>query len=68
MFLCVSLGSSTVQPHYSLGSKTHAHIHRLVSVIKIVTMLEVYNTEEQRSVLRFRSGVRFWMKRSIRII
>jgi hypothetical protein len=26
IFLCVSLGSSTVQLHDSLGSKLHAHV------------------------------------------
>jgi hypothetical protein len=31
---------------------TYAHVQRLISVIKMVTVLE-YTTEEQRSVLRF---------------
>jgi hypothetical protein len=30
-----------------------AHVHRLVSVVKIVTVHEVCNTEEQSSVVRF---------------
>jgi hypothetical protein len=31
----------------------HAHIQRLVSLVKMVTVLEECNTEEQRSVVRF---------------
>jgi hypothetical protein len=31
----------------------HAHVQRLVSVIKMVTMLEECNTEEQRSAVHF---------------
>jgi hypothetical protein len=42
-FLCVSLGSSTVQ----------LHVQRLVSAAKFATVLEVCTTEEQRSVVRF---------------
>jgi hypothetical protein len=39
--LCVSLGSSTVQLHDSLGSRrTGACSYRLVSVVKMATMLE----------------------------
>jgi hypothetical protein len=30
-----------------------AHVHRLVSVVKLVTMLEECSTEEQRSVVTF---------------
>jgi hypothetical protein len=48
-FLCVSLGSSTVQLHDSLGSR---HVQRLVSVVKMVTVLEEYTTEDQSSVER----------------
>jgi hypothetical protein len=29
------------------------HVQRLVSVVKLVTVLEVYTTEEQQSVVRF---------------
>jgi hypothetical protein len=58
-FLRVSLGSSTVQLHDSLGSKAHEHVQRLVSVVKMVTVLEAYNGEEQRSVVRFS-----WAKRT----
>jgi hypothetical protein len=32
---------------------THAHVQRLVSVVKVATMLQGYTTEEQRSVVRF---------------
>jgi hypothetical protein len=49
-FLCVSLGSSTVQLHDSLDA--HAHVHRLVSVVKIATVLEGCTTEEQSSGAR----------------
>jgi hypothetical protein len=31
----------------------HAHVHRLISVVKIATVLEEYTTEEQCSVVRF---------------
>jgi hypothetical protein len=31
----------------------HAHVQRLVSVVKMVTVHEEYTTEEQRSVVRF---------------
>jgi hypothetical protein len=44
----VSLGSSTV----SLAD-AHVHVQRLVSVIKIATVLEVHTTEDQNFVLRF---------------
>jgi hypothetical protein len=52
-FLCVSLGSSTVQLHDSLGSRRHAQVHRLVSVVNMATVLEECNTEEQCSDVRF---------------
>jgi hypothetical protein len=48
-FLCVSLGSSTVQIHGSLGSKRAC----ASSVVKIATVLDGCNTEEQPSVVRF---------------
>jgi hypothetical protein len=35
----------------------HAHVQRLVSVVKMATVLEEYATEEQLSVVRF-----FWTK------
>jgi hypothetical protein len=47
--LCVSLGSSTVQFHDSLGS----NVQRLVSLIKMANVLEEYTTEEQRSIVYF---------------
>jgi hypothetical protein len=31
----------------------HAHVQRLVSVVEMATMLEVYTIEEKRSVVRF---------------
>jgi hypothetical protein len=31
----------------------HAHVQKLISVVKMVTMLEECNTEEQRSVVHF---------------
>jgi hypothetical protein len=31
----------------------HAHVPRLVSVVEMATVLEVFTTKEQRSVLRF---------------
>jgi hypothetical protein len=52
-FLCVSLGSSTVQLHDSLGRKALAYIQKLVSVVKMAAVLEEYMTEEQRSDVRF---------------
>jgi hypothetical protein len=36
----------------------HAHVQRLVTLVKMATMLEVYTTEEQRSVVRFFVGKR----------
>jgi hypothetical protein len=47
-FLCVSLGSSTVQV-----ADAHGHVKRLVSVVKMMTVFEECTTEEQRSVIRF---------------
>jgi hypothetical protein len=34
----------------------HAHVQRLVPVLKMATVLEEYTAEEQRSVLRFFMG------------
>jgi hypothetical protein len=50
--LCVSLGSSIVQLHDSVGSR-HVHVQRLVSVVKMATVLEDCTIEEQHSVVRF---------------
>jgi hypothetical protein len=36
----------------------HAHVQRLVSVVKMATVLEEYTTEEQRYVVRFFVGKR----------
>jgi hypothetical protein len=47
-FLCVPLGSSTVYVAYA-----HAHVQRLVSVVKMLTVLDECTAEEQRSVVRF---------------
>jgi hypothetical protein len=53
-FLCVSLGSSTIQLHASLGSRRAcAHVQRLVSVVKMTTVTEECTTLDQRSVVRF---------------
>jgi hypothetical protein len=47
-FLCVSPGRNTVQVE-----DVRAYIQRLISVVKMATVLEECNTEEQRSVMRF---------------
>jgi hypothetical protein len=52
-FLYVSLCGSTAQLHNSVDAHAHAHVQRLVSVVKMVTMLEEYITEEQHSVAFF---------------
>jgi hypothetical protein len=51
-FLCVSLGSSTVKLHDSLGTR-RAQVQKLVSVVKMVTALEDSITERQLSVMCF---------------
>jgi hypothetical protein len=35
------------------ASDAHAQLQRLVSVVKMTTMLEEYTTKEQNSVVRF---------------
>jgi hypothetical protein len=50
-FVCVSLGSSTVQLHDKV-SDVHAHVQRLVSVVKMVTVLDKCSIEEERCVVR----------------
>jgi hypothetical protein len=55
-FLCVSLGSSTVQLHNSLGA--HAYIQRLVKMATV----SVYTTEERNSVVHFLCAKRFKAK------
>jgi hypothetical protein len=62
-FLCVSLGSSTVQLHDSLVTDAHAHIQRLLSVVKMATVLEVYTTEEHHYVVHI-----LWAKDSMQRI
>jgi hypothetical protein len=56
--LFVSLGSSTDQLHDSLGSRQAWHVQKLVSVVKMATVLEVCTTEKLRSVVLF-----LWAKR-----
>jgi hypothetical protein len=36
----------------------HAHVQRLVSVVKMVTVLEWYATEKRHSIVRFSVGKR----------
>jgi hypothetical protein len=63
-FLCVSLGSSTVQLHDSIGTFTiifhnnkvsvadaHTYVQRLVLVVKMATLLEEYTTEMEHPVV-----------------
>jgi hypothetical protein len=52
-FLSISLGSSTVQLHDSLGSRCACTCSETVSVVKVATVLEEYTTEEQSSGVRF---------------
>jgi hypothetical protein len=37
---------------------THAHVQRLVSIVKMATVLEECITEEQRPLMRFSLGKR----------
>jgi hypothetical protein len=48
-FLCVSLGSSTVQLHEGLGNRRAC----ICSIVKMATVLEGNTTEEQRSIVSF---------------
>jgi hypothetical protein len=52
-FLCVSLGSSTVQLHVSLGSRCACARSDSGFSSKMATMLEKYSNEEQCSVVSF---------------
>jgi hypothetical protein len=52
-FLCVSLGSSTVQLHDSLGSRRGCACSEAVFSSKMATVFEECITEKQRSVVRF---------------
>jgi hypothetical protein len=73
-FLYVSPGSSTVQLRDSLGSRRACRCskdgfnsqngdHRMVSVVKMATVLEAYTTEEQRSFVPFFYGQNDSMQR-----
>jgi hypothetical protein len=57
-FICVSLGSSTVQLHKSIDSDTHVHVQRVVSVDKMADVLEGCTTEKHHSIVRFFVGNR----------
>jgi hypothetical protein len=61
-FLCVSLGSSTAQLHDKVAD-AHAHVQKLVSVVKMATVLEECTNEEQRSVTHLFVGKRPQCKR-----
>jgi hypothetical protein len=52
-FVYVSLDSSTVQLYDSLVAGARAHVQRLVSVVKMATVIEECIKEEQRSVVLF---------------
>jgi hypothetical protein len=49
--MCFTLSSSTVQLHDSLGSD--GHVQRLVSVVKIATVLEGCTIEKQSFIVPF---------------
>jgi hypothetical protein len=51
-FLCVSLSRSTVQLHDSLGSRRACAYSEAGFNSQLATVLEEYNTDEQRSVVR----------------
>jgi hypothetical protein len=50
--LCVSLAAQSSFMTVKVAD-AHAHIQRLVSVVKMATVLEDCTSEEQRSVVRF---------------
>jgi hypothetical protein len=52
-FLCVSLGSSTVQLHDSLGTRHACACSETGFCSQNVDSASEYTTEEQRSVVRF---------------
>jgi hypothetical protein len=56
-FLCVSYVAAQFI-HDNLDSRLACTHQRLVSVVKMATVLEEYNTEERRSVARFFLGKR----------
>jgi hypothetical protein len=43
----------------------HAHVQRLVLLVKMVTVLEECTTEEHRSVVHFLCGEKGYSKRNI---
>jgi hypothetical protein len=53
----VSVDSSTVQLRYILVADAHAHLQRMVSIVKMATVL-VCTTKEQSSVFSFFVGIR----------
>jgi hypothetical protein len=52
-FVCVSLGSSTVQVHDSLGSRRACACSEASFCSQMATVLEQCTTEERSSVVRF---------------
>jgi hypothetical protein len=52
-FLCVSLGSSASSFMTVWVADAHAHVQRLVLVVKMGTALEGCATKEQRYVAKF---------------
>jgi hypothetical protein len=53
VFLCVSLGSSTVQLHDSLGNRRACTCSEAGFSAKIATLFEEYPTKAPRSIVRF---------------
>jgi hypothetical protein len=58
VFLCVSLGSSAVQLHDSIGSRRACTCPEAGLVVKMATVVEDRTTKEQRSVAIFFGGGR----------
>jgi hypothetical protein len=52
-FLCVSLGSSTIQPHDSLRSRRACAFSEACFIDKVATVLEKCTTAEQHSAVLF---------------
>jgi hypothetical protein len=50
-FLCVPLGSRTVQLQAVQVADAHKHVHKVVSLVKMTTVLEEYTAEEQLYVV-----------------
>jgi hypothetical protein len=55
-FLCVSLGSSTVQLHNSIGSRRACACSEAGFSSENTNVLDLYTTKEQSSVVRFFLG------------